>query len=159
MIESPKILQTVEQISAVIHQTVPRDEIRLVMGPAIEEIVAALKDQGVKPTGPLFTFHWKRPIETFDFEVGFPINEQIKPVGRVSMSQLPATKVVRTIYHGDYEGLAAAWGQFCEWIEIEKLNVQESLWETYLVGPESSPDPNQWCTELNRPLALKITSL
>jgi effector-binding domain-containing protein len=153
MIEPPKIIQTDEQITAIIHLTVPRDEIRLVMGPAIEEIIAALTDQGVKPAGPLFSYHWKRPIETFDFEVGFPINEPIKPVGRVSMSKLPATKAVRTIYHGDYEGLAAAWGQFCELIDIAQLNVQENLWEAYLVGPESSLDPNQWCTELNRPLA------
>ena len=26
------------------------------------------------------------------------------------------------------------------------------LWESYVVGPESSPDPMTWRTELNQPL-------
>ena len=59
------------------------------------------------------------------------------------MSKLPAVKVVRTIYQGGYEGLGAAWAEFCAWIETEGLNVQERLWECYLSGPESSPDPDK----------------
>ena len=51
------------------------------------------------------------------------------------MSKLPAVKVVRTIYQGGYEGFGAAWGEFCQWIEAEGLNVQESLWECYLTDP------------------------
>jgi effector-binding domain-containing protein len=69
------------------------------------------------------------------------------------MSKLPAVKVVRTIYQGGYEGLGAAWGAFCQWIETEGLNVQESLWEYYLTDPESNPDPDTWRTELNHPLS------
>jgi effector-binding domain-containing protein len=70
------------------------------------------------------------------------------------MSKLPAAKIVRTTYRGGYEGLGAAWGEFCVWIETEGLNAQDSLWECYLSGPESSPDPDKWRTELNRPLTL-----
>ena len=68
------------------------------------------------------------------------------------MSKLPATKIVRTIYRGGYEELGAAWGEFCAWIENEGLNAQDSLWECNLSGPESSLDPDEWRTELNRPL-------
>ena len=28
----------------------------------------------------------------------------------------------------------------------------ENLWELYSVGPQSTPDPASWRTELNRPL-------
>jgi hypothetical protein len=39
------------------------------------------------------------------------------------------------------------------WINAQAgLVEQESLWECYLVGPESSSDPAQWCTQLHRPL-------
>ena len=68
------------------------------------------------------------------------------------MGKLPAVNIVRTVYQGAYEGLAAAWGEFCAWIEAEGLNAQDSSWESYLLGPDSNPDPNQWRTELNRPL-------
>lgn len=66
--------------------------------------------------------------------------------------QLPATTVARTAYHGPYEGLRAAWGQFDAWIRAQGHTPAPDLWECYVVGPESNPDPTTWRTELNRPL-------
>jgi len=152
MIDTPQLIQTEEQLTAVIHLTVPRAEISIFMGPAIAEIMSIITAQGAAITGLCFSYHPKRPTDTFDFEAGFPVSLPITAAGRVKMSKLPAVKVVRTIYQGGYEGLGAAWGEFCKWIEAEELNVQESLWECYLTGPESSPDPAKWRTELNRPL-------
>ncbi|HEY8034263.1 MAG TPA: GyrI-like domain-containing protein [Methylobacter sp.] len=153
MIDTPQLIQTEEQLTAVIHLTVPRAEISNVMGPAIAEIMSAIAAQGAAITGPCFSYHQKRPTDIFDFEVGFPVSQPITPTGRVKMNKLPAVKVVRTIYQGGYEGLGAAWCEFCKWIEAEGLNVQESLWECYLTDPDSNPDPDTWRTELNRPLS------
>lgn len=152
MLDRPQFIQTNEQLTVVIQLTVPRAEISSVMGPAIVEIMSAIAGQGATITGPCFSYHLKRPSDTFDFEVGFPVSRPIAPAGRVKMSKLPAAKVVRTLYRGGYEGLGAAWGEFCAWIETERLNAQDSLWECYLSGPESSPNPDEWRTELNRPL-------
>ena len=152
MIDTPQLIQTEEQLAAVIHLTVPRPEISNVMGPAIAEIMSIITAQGATITGPFFSYHQKRPTDIFDFEVGFPVSRPITTAGRVKMSKLPAVTVVRTIYQGGYEGLGAAWGEFCQWIEAEGLNVQESLWECYLTDPESNPDTDTWRTELNRPL-------
>ncbi len=153
MLDTPHLTQTGEQPTAVIHLTVSLAEISHVMGPAIAEVMAAMTAQGANPVGPCFTYHPKRPSSLFDFEVGFPVDRPITPVGRVKMGQLPAASIVRTIYTGGYEGLASAWGEFCAWIETEGLTPQDSLWECYLSGPESNPDPATWRTELNRPLA------
>jgi effector-binding domain-containing protein len=122
------------------------------MGPAIAEVMAAIATQGAELVGPCFTYHMKRPSGLFDFDVGFPVNGPITPAGRVKRGKLPAAKIVRTTYSGGYEGLASAWGEFCAWIETEGLIPQDSLWECYLSGPESNPDPATWRTELNRPL-------
>lgn len=153
MIDTPQIVHTDEQLTAVIHLIVPRAEIGNVMGPAIAEVLSILAAQGIAPAGPCFSYHMKRPSDTFDFEVGFPVSRPVSPAGRVKMSKLPAAKVVRTIYRGGYEGLGAAWGEFCAWIEAEGLGPQDYLWECYISGPESSSDPEKWRTELNRPLA------
>lgn len=152
MLDTPEFVQTDERLTAVIHLTVPRAEIGEVMGPAIAEIMSTLAAQGVTPAGPCFSYHRKRPSDVFDFEVGFPVSRPITPAGRVKTGKLPAAKVVRTFYQGRYEGLGAAWAEFCAWIETEGLNAQDSLWECYLSGPELSPDPSNWRTELNRPL-------
>ena len=36
--------------------------------------------------------------------------------------------------------------------ETNGLKTSDDLWECYLAGPESGPDPACWRTQLNRPL-------
>jgi effector-binding domain-containing protein len=152
MLDNPHVARTGDQRTAVIHFTIPRADIASVMGPAIAEVISVITAQGLAPAGPCFSYHLRRPADTFDFEVGFPVDAPFTPAGRVKMSKLPAAKVARAVYRGGYEGLGAAWGEFIAWIDAGKLGAQDSLWECYLSGPESSPDPLQWRTELNRPL-------
>ena len=152
MLDNPEVIHTDEQITAVIHVTVPRAEISNVMDSAIAEVLSAMAAQDIAPVGPCFSYHLKRPSDIFDFEVGFPVNRPVTASGRVKSSKLPAAQIVRTTYRGGYEGLGAAWGEFCAWLESNGFTVQDSLWECYLSGPESGSDPAQWRTELNRPL-------
>ena len=152
MIDPPYIMATRAQHTAVIHLTVPRAEIQNVMGPGISEVLAAVAAQGLKPAGAWFTHHFKMDPETFDFEVGVPVATPVKTVGRVTPGQRPVLKVARTIYHGGYEGLGAAWGAFMRWIAAEGHRPAADLWECYVAGPESGDDPSTWRTELNKPL-------
>lgn len=39
-----------------------------------------------------------------------------------------------------------------DWIAASGHTPAEDLWERYAAGPESSPDPATWRTELIRPL-------
>jgi effector-binding domain-containing protein len=152
MLDTPQIVQTQEQQTAVIRFTIPREQIQAVMGPGIGELMETLAAQGVQPAGPVFSHHFRMDPETFDFEIGVPVASPITEAGRVKPGSLPATTVARTIYHGGYEGLASAWGEFDLWVEQQGLTPAESLWESYAAGPESSHDPAAWRTELNRPL-------
>ena len=152
MIDPPQIAQTANQLAAVIRLTIAREEIRNVMGPGLRELMAALADQGIAPAGPWFTHHLRMDAEVFDFEICVPVREPVVAVDRVKPGQLPAAKVVRTTYHGPYEGLGAAWGEFDAWIAAKGYKTGTDLWECYVAGPESNPDPAAWRTELNRPL-------
>jgi effector-binding domain-containing protein len=158
MIDQPRIVETNAQIAAVIHLAIPRDQMQKEMGPAIREVIAAISKQGLSPQGPLFAHHLKLSSKYFDFEVGFPVGAPIAQTGRVRAGALPAARVARTIYHGGYEGLHAAWDEFGKRLESEGLLEREglepgaTLWDTYAVGPEASSDPSQWRTELNLPL-------
>lgn len=152
MIETPHIVESPAQQTAVIRLAVPREEIRQVMGPAIREVMAAVAAQGLAPAGPVFAYHFRMDPRVFDFEVGAPVEGSIVQDGRVAPAEMPARRVVRTVYHGGYEGLADAWREFEAWIKGEGLETTIALWESYLTSPESSPDPADWRTELNRPL-------
>lgn len=152
MLDTPQIIQTTAQLTAVIHLTVPRAEIQNVMGPGISEVMAAVAAQGVGPAGPWFTHHLRMDPEVFDFEVGVPVNTPVVAVGRVKPGQLPAARVARTVYHGPYEGLGPAWGEFEAWITAHGHTMAPDLWEVYVTDPSADPDPAAWRTEFNRPL-------
>ena len=152
MINIPEITNTMAQPFAGIRFTIPRSEIQTVMGPGINEVMAAIEAQGSSPIGPWFTHHFKMDPATFDFEICVPIGAPIAAIGRVFCGEKPALKVVRTIYQGPYEGLGGAWGEFGGWITANGHVTGLDLYECYQVGPESGPDPAQWRTELSRPL-------
>jgi effector-binding domain-containing protein len=152
MIATPEIVQTKAEMAAVIHLTIPRADMMKSFGPAVGELIAELARQGVRPQGGAFAHHLTMSAATFDFELGFKINTPVTANGRVKPGELPAAKVARTIYSAPYEGLHPAWGEFNQWMEASGLRKAEDLWEVYLVGPQSTPDPAHWRTELNRPL-------
>ena len=152
MIDTPQIVQVAAQATAVIRLTVPRHEIQLVMGPAMQEVINVVTAQDVGIAGPLYSHHFRMDPGLFDFEVGIPVEREVAPSGRVLPGELPAATVARTIYAGTYDSLGAAWGELDRWIASAGHEPAPSLWERYLSGPESSSDPAQWRTELNRPL-------
>jgi effector-binding domain-containing protein len=152
MLATPQIIQTPAQTAAIIHLTVPRNEMMKVFGPAVGELMAALAAQGVEPVGAVFAHHLKMSPDIFDFELGVKVSTPVKPTGRVKPGELTAAKVARTVYSGPYEGLPAAWSEFDRWIKDNGHVQATTLWELYSVGPQSTPDPAAWRTELNRPL-------
>jgi effector-binding domain-containing protein len=152
MLDKPHITQTTTQLTAVIHLTIPREEIQSAMGPGIGELMATIAAQGITPTGPWFSHHLKMAPDTWDFEISVPVSAPVVAAGRVRPSQWPAMKVARTVYQGPYEGLADAWGEFIDWITANGHTPALDLYESYVAGPESSPDPANWRTEFTKPL-------
>lgn len=152
MIDTPHIETVPAQLAAVIHIMVPRPEIQNVMGPGLHELAAALAAQKIAPTGPFFAHHLKMSAGIFDFELGFPVSKAVAAIGRVMPGQLPAARLARTFYNGPYQGLFAAWGEFNAWVKSEGHTPAADLWEVYVTGPDSNPDPASWRTGLNRPL-------
>ncbi|MDB4987978.1 MAG: AraC family transcriptional regulator [Myxococcaceae bacterium] len=152
MLETPQIMHTTAQLTAVIHVTVPRERMQQVMGPGLTELMSIVAGQGIAPAGPWFTHHFKMAPDTFDFEIGVPVTASIAAAGRVQAGQLPEMRVARTIYRGPYEGLARAWGELDAWIVAQGHVPAADLWECYVRGPESGDEPATWQTELTRPL-------
>lgn len=156
MIEPLEIVETAAHPAAVVHLRIPAQDCREEFPRAVQELLAVLGEQGVSPSGPLFDRHFEMPGATFDFELGFPIDQPVTPAGRVESGELPAAKVIRTVYQGPYEGLANAWAQFDErskpLLEEAALRREKGLWQVYRVGPGQSSDSSSWRTELNVPV-------
>ena len=151
MITEPELITTQMQRTAVIHLVIPGRDMPKHMDLAIQEILKTLKEQGISPAGPMFSYHHRRPSETFDFEIGFPVAKEINPPsgGRVVNGTLPAERVARCVYHGSYEGLGPAWGELERWVSNQKLAGSGRFWERYLTNPDAVKDPKNYRTELN----------
>ena len=149
MISTPEVISTKEILTAVIHLVIPGRDMPKYMDPAIQEILKVLSDQGIKPVGPMFSYHHRMPSDTFDFEIGFPVDSEIKPMGRVQPSELPAAHVARTIHHGPYEGLSDAWREFGQWVKTQGLDADSRFYERYLDDPTKTA-PSEYRTEINR---------
>lgn len=154
LIETPQVLQVAPTPYACVALTVSRDKIQHVMGPGLREVHTVLAAQGIAPAGPWFTHHLRMDPAVFDFEICVPVAQAVRASGRVRPGELPAATVARTLYHGPYEQLGDAWGEFMAWLAAAGHTPAADLWERYLAGPESSADPRDWRTELNRPLML-----
>jgi hypothetical protein len=83
VIEPLRIVQTKPQLTALIPITVPREDIRKVMGPGLAELKATIAAQNVAVTGPWFTHYVRNPGEVFDFEICLPVATPVAPVNRV----------------------------------------------------------------------------
>ena len=152
MIEPIRILQTEPQLTASIPLTVSREEIRSVMGPGLTEVRVAVAAQNIAITGPWFTHHFRDPGEVFDFEICLPVAASVAPANRVKPGQWSAMKIAQTTYHGGYEGLGNAWAEFVGAIKAEGHTTADGLYESYALGPETSPDPSAWRTVLSKEL-------
>ena len=91
MLDEPTIVQTNVQKAAVIHLTIPRARIQEEMGPGYNELMTTLKEQGITPTGPWFSHHFRMDPAVFDFEIGVPVSADVQASGRVKQGELPAT--------------------------------------------------------------------
>ena len=152
MIETPTVVDSPAQATAMIALDIPRDEIRSCMGPAIQEVFAVLGAQGLRPAGPWFCYHHRLDPARFDFEVSVPIDGVVTASGRVQPGIRPVATVARTVMHGAYEQLHSAWPALDAWVTGQGLTMRGDFWEIYTIGPETSPDPVNWRTELNRAL-------
>jgi effector-binding domain-containing protein len=147
-IEKPAIVTTQPVFTASLRARVRASEMRAQMGRIFNELSTELKKQGVLPSGPWFIHHFQTPGEYFDFEVCFPVATVIGRNGNVAPGLWPGMKMIRTTYHGPYEGLAAGWIQFRSEIERLGVAVTPEIWEVYRVGPEAEASPEKWETEL-----------
>jgi len=144
-----QIVDTEELMTASIHLVVDGPSMPTVMDAAIQELYATVIGQGVEPTGPLFSYHHRRPSDTFDFEIGVTVNKAVAPAGRVQPSILPAVTVARAIYRGPYEGLSSGWQEMMGKVAEANLATSDRFWECYVKGPMEAPSSADYETELN----------
>ena len=149
MIDAPeRTVRDAQQVAA-IHLQIPLTAMRAEFPQAVADLFSALQQQGISAAGSVFAHHFRRPTESFDFNVCVPVMQPIQASGRVEAVAMPSLPVVKTTYRGDYAGLPHAWGEFIEKIHSHVPAMRGDFIEAYTVGPKESASSEEWRTDLS----------
>lgn len=122
-----------------------------------------LAQRGIAPAGPPFMrFHSINMEELMDIELGVPVAQAVEGDERVRAGELPAGRYASLVYTGVTNGIPAN-KVLIDWAEEQGLAWDRfdapggdgfvSRYETFLTGPDESPDPADWDSEVAIKLA------
>jgi effector-binding domain-containing protein len=123
------------------------------------ELYDWMDPHGVNPTGPpLVRYLVSGSGPKLQVEIGLPIQDPVKPPGRIIAGVIPAGRYLVLTHRGTYDGLgeahaalerfAARHGIAFEVQATEAGTAWSSRVEHYTVGPEIEIDPALWETEI-----------
>lgn len=115
-------------------------------------IVAALAEQGLAPAGPATAVYHGMPTSTVDVTAGFPVTgPAVAPDGLV-LSTSPDGAAVTTVYVGPYDGMTRTYDEIATWMQANNLTPRTEMWEEFLTGAQTDPNPATWQTRIVFPL-------
>lgn len=144
----PEIVATEPILTAVIRSIVSMEDIEVFYDRAFQQIAQAINDQGAGFVGPAVGLYWSVPSDVVDLEVGMPTQTPIKNVGEVYASEIPATRAVKFIHHGSYDGIPNAWERLLDWMTDSGHQPGLPMWEVYVTEPTPDGNPDELITEL-----------
>lgn len=131
------------------------------IGAGLAELYTEVEVAGLHPTGsPAVTYlDPPEPGRTMNVDIDIPVLPgagQTTPGGDARVVGRHSRPVARTIHHGDYTGIRAAYEALDEWIFSNGYRSAGPPTETYLAGPDSAPDPAGYRTEVSIPVVPSI---
>lgn len=131
------------------------------IGAGLAELYTEVEVAGLHPAGAPAVTYLDAPESgrTMNVDLGVPIlpgTGKTTPGGDARVVGRHSRPVARTIHHGDYTGIHAAYEALDEWIFSHGYRSAGAPTETYLAGPDSEPDPASYRTEVSLPVAPSI---
>ncbi len=136
-----------------VRERVPFAELTDFFGRAFERAAAALGEAKSFPSGPPVAVYYGDPTDTVDVAAGFPFVGSITPPDGTTLVELPGGPAVEAIHVGPYDELEKTYTTVAEWMQQEHVTPSSVMWEEYLAGPDSDPDPSTWRTRIVYPIA------
>ncbi len=72
--------------------------------------------------------------------------------GRIEVVELPEIELAVTVHPGPHDDIDVTFGKLGAWVVDHALAVAGPIYETYVVGPRDTPEPNLWRTEIGWPV-------
>jgi effector-binding domain-containing protein len=134
------------------HEVVAMDHLSDFFGRAFEAVAAELARQGAAPAGPPVALYRGAIADTVDVVAGFPVRRPLTPSSGLVAEMLPSGSIVETVHTGPYDAMSRTYDELSNWFATQGLTPSDEMWEEYLVGPDSEPDPDRWQTRIVFPV-------
>lgn len=122
------------------------------MQDVIGQLMAAMHNQNIYPTGPLLGIYYDSPDkvkpEDLQWEVGFPVTVQVLPQPPLAKKQWIFKTVVSTVHVGPYEKVGDTIGKMLEWMKHAKYVPAGPFLERYMDMDPSQLKPEDLKTEI-----------
>jgi effector-binding domain-containing protein len=148
----PTLVHCTEQPTAVLRENVGMNALTEFFGRAFSTVVEETQRQDVQLTGPPFALYRGMPTDTVDVEAGFPVSGSLSDAGTVVTGTLPETDAYEALHTGPYDRLEETYTAIQDSIREAGKNPSDTMWEFYLNGPDTEPDPLKWQTRVVWPV-------
>lgn len=135
-----------------LHETVRMDDLREFFPRAMAAAAAALYERGMEPVGPPVALYEGLPAERFEVTAGYPVPSGAAPSDRVVAAMLPGGATVEAVHLGPYDRLGESYEVLTAWFQDNGMTPPATVWEEYVVGPDSVADPGGWRTRIVYPV-------
>ena len=122
-----------------------------VIGKSYQKIMAYLAELGEQPAFAPFTAYYNLDMQNLDVEMGFPVTRPLPGKGDISAHELPAGKVVCSMYKGPYSGMTEPYNEMTRWIAEQGYTPAGVSYEYYFNSPQDVPE-SELLTKIVMPL-------
>lgn len=129
------------------------DNIRPIMGEAMQASRSYIESLGDGLVGAQYTRVLSTSESGFEFEVGYLVKSPVPGDGRVQGGELPAATVATYWHIGDYENLAESWAVLEGWFKDNGRQLADHAFEIYWTTAEDLNDLSTQTTEIHWPVA------
>ncbi|MFE7505910.1 GyrI-like domain-containing protein [Promicromonospora sp. NPDC057488] len=135
-----------------LRETVRMEDLREFFPRAMAAAAAALYERGMEPMGPAVALYEGLRAERFEVTAGYPVPPGAAPSDQVVAAMLPGGATVEAVHVGPYDRLRESHAELTVWFQENGMTPPATVWEEYVVGPDSLADPNGWQTRIVYPV-------
>lgn len=144
-----------------IGEQVARSDVGSWCAAAFPELYMALAFAGADPAGPGGATYDEQFFESDLGEVTafVPVINAVDTIGRVESISLPAGRFAAAVHSGGFDEIDRTYGRLGSLVAEHDVAQELPIREHYLIGPNHTPDPQQWRTEIWWPIEPAATQL
>ncbi|MEU7768438.1 DUF302 domain-containing protein [Nocardia sp. NPDC049190] len=140
----------------VLHRTVRPDHAGDDIGAGMQALYTVAATTGMVPSGPPTTTYRGELGPRTSTDVDFALPVTVGPLGiddDVTVRRTEPGLYARTIHHGDYQAIGAAYRALDAWLRESAFQPMGPPTEVYLVAPDEAVAPHDLLTEIRIPVA------